>query len=289
MLRNYENLYWREFMKFTYFFSFVCILFGVLGTTGYSATLVPAKKIQINVLENSLDLNLLKVTAQTSCTYKTYGWWSETKSCGNRETPAEITSSGELVIPAVESFGNVHGRNLDNFVLNVYVTDKNTDEVVFSLGIRFKENFKKYIQSDDVLNVLKFKDTEVTYTVEEKPLAGSEISQNQRSEFFVFLKRSFENPSDANGILLVDSLESKSFDNFDHGYPVTALRDVQTVRIHSGTLIEFAKTPGRYILYSTLKMRNMEQGDPEYKSQIEIAKTVNGLSQIRNIDLKKVK
>ena len=254
-----------------------------------TSVLVPAKTIQLQVDQNSVNLTDYKATAGVRCSYKAGLFWPESKSCGSRSLPVEINAQGQLVIPAVESFDQYKGGNIDNFDMSVTLVRKDNDrDWLFSFGVRGKNSFKNYQAETGTIHILKMDATEIEYSVEGQALVGSDLSQNPQANLLVSISSPYQ-PGDVDRVLLVTPLrEIQSFDNRDHGYARESLIDFRTLKMKSAALVEFSNNPRKLELISTVMIINGGPTDSRFQSRIELNKSVDGLSQIRQIDLKKI-
>ena len=248
--------------------------------------LIPAKAIQLLVLQDSVDLSAYTAEMSVRCSYKAGLIWPQSRSCGRRELAAEITSDNRLLIPAVEAFEGFRGRDLKNFSISVVVRGKNDESgYLFSLSARGKEALKAYAAEKNAFTLLKMAPARVEVLLEGLPLSDSPLAKDPRASLmsFVSIVRGAEPP----GIVLTTPLEENySFDNRG-GNADGVLADLRDLRLDGGVLVEKAGEAAKLRLVTRLRLEGPEGETTFWDHRVEIEKTADGLAGVGRADLKK--
>lgn len=257
------------------------------GRQAAGEVLVPAKTVQLRVVQNSLDLADYTASMSLYCSYKAGLVWPESYSCGKRELPVELTAGGRLLIPAIEAFEGAHGGNLANFDMLVTLREKGDSRgYLFSLSVHGKAAFAAYKREDAVLNVLKLNEARLEVLVDGEPLAGSELAKDAKASLLSSVTSAFK-PGDVEAVNLVSPLEvPQSYDNKDHGYARQSLAELKELVVKSAALVEKAGDERPLTLRATLRWDNPPGVSARtYQARIEVAKTADGLSSLDRLNL----
>jgi len=251
------------------------------------AILVPAKVIQLLLEQNSVDLAGYTAAMTASCSYKAGLFWPQSHSCGRRELPVEITADNRLLIPAVEAFEGLHGRDLKNVSVHIVVRRKDDAAgYLFGMTMRGKEALKAYVAERGTFTLLKLDAARVEVLLEGGPLAASPLAKTPGATLLSFV-RAERGGGEQEGIMLTTPLEKTySFDNRGGG-PDRSLADFRALQLEGGVLIGKAGGSCKLELVTSLRLEGPDGETSFWDSRVEIVKTADGLRQVGQVALKR--
>lgn len=173
----------------SYNYLYVVLAFFCFSEVTQAKTLIATKQLKINNQNQSIDIKDLTLTISISCYYEVFpvNWFGH-ESCGDKNIDLHVSSDGFLLLPEVETFSGLHGHNLSNYLVSLFLVDKNKGRI-FDFTLHGTD-ILSFFENRDTLNIIELKENRINVTINNSNFFGSAESKEDEAMLFLRIRSS---------------------------------------------------------------------------------------------------
>lgn len=256
-------------------------------TWAQAKTLVPAKTIQFQDIQGTLDLANAQARLTWSCSYRSGIIFPESKSCGGYTTTIGLSPDGKLKLPELKTFSGFRARSANNYSLLVMVYSGERHIVTFN--IEGKDEIKAFSKENRPVILQDILASELEVDIEGVPLVNTAYITNSKASLNAHVRQE-HNPRRPYILSGSFNMISKTYENVERGYTQDFLKDFKRFSF-SSYVLAYTETPGELVLHVTLSLPD-ETTESEYDKvyygvSVPLQSSADMLSKIQRVNLQK--
>ncbi|MBY0416006.1 MAG: hypothetical protein K2Q18_17675 [Bdellovibrionales bacterium] len=252
-----------------------------------AAEVTSQSTLQLNSPDGLTKVQELKVNFSVSCKYRSGIFWPENKSCGTSTKVLPVNEKGQVLIPAVEKFGGLHGRKIENYEVALSIYDDK--DYLAVLSAYTEKSLKKFNFEGKRLDFYRLEAARINVTSEGQDFFGSELTKKDNGYMLVRVS-GLGKASTIDDVLITNSLEGSGLWHRDNNrsYNPNPLKDTKEIVVGKTNFAKFDSTADEKLVVGVY-YNEAGSVNANMAGSVEVSLSPDALSKVGTVEIKKVK